>query len=102
MPTPTPITISIIEASDLIPSTLPDFWEDLSNSDTDFTWGDNNRSIITASRFKIACESAFELQEFSDSDVSPYKDHNDEYLPEVKEFLNMLENLGETYIDLEN
>ena len=99
---PTPITISIIEASDLIPLSLPDFWEDLSNSDTDFTWGDNNRSIITASRFKQACESAFELQEFDDADVSSYKDRTDAYLPEVKEFLDMLENLGETYIDLEN
>lgn len=98
MPTPTPITISVIEASNLIPASLPDFWEDLSHANTDFTWGDNNRSIITASRFKEACESAFEIQEFTDA----YKDDNDDYLPEVKEFLDMLETLGETYIDLEN
>lgn len=95
----TPITISLIEASELISSANIDaeFWGKLSESNPPFSWGDNNRSLVTASVFRQACEFTFE----NDPDDS-YVDDDGELLPYITQFLDMLETLGETYIDLEN
>ena len=81
-------TLEYIEATSLIPQQWSsDFWMIFSET-SEFTWGDNNRSLVTASRF---------LDEFLRLDVDDFATQE-----EYDDFVNTLENLGETYIDLEN
>jgi non-ribosomal peptide synthetase component F len=59
------------------------FWESFSSS-CPFTWGDCNRSLVTAEAFA---------------------DHCQEVLPDTensKKFLEAIRDLGQTYIDMEN
>ena len=78
-------TIKCIPVSYLIPtSMLPlGVWEKISQ-DAPFSWGDNNRSMITASDFAKHCE-----ERLDDS-------------PKVKKFLKRVRSFGEMYIDLES
>lgn len=80
-------TCEFVAASDIVPPALaPEFWSEFSEN-APFSWGDNNRTLVTASRFYDHCKAALgdELQG-----------------PETDEFYALLEIMGETYIDLEN
>lgn len=79
-----------VEASDLVPKTWrPWFWTCISTN-APFSWGGNNRSLVTASDFAQHCDTALEL-------------HGDAVTPSTRtRFLNKLRELGETYVDLEN
>lgn len=62
---------------------FPEVWEELSNSDPNFTWGDNNRSLVTVERI---------VQHLDASHIDypeAFEEHYKEYVPE-------------DYIDLEN
>lgn len=59
------------------------FWELISDN-APFSWGDNNRSMVTASDFANHCE-----ERLDDS-------------PKCKRFIAKLRKLGELYIDLES
>ncbi len=73
-----------ISATDLVPRGWDNwFWAEISE-DAPFSWGDNNRSMVTASDFARHCE-----ERLDDS-------------PKVKRFLRKVWALGETYIDLES
>lgn len=79
---------TFIEASSLIPKGWAEkgFWDLVTN----FSYGDNNRSLVTASDFARHCEEALDTRE-------------DEFSPSTAtRFLKKLRALGETYIDLEN
>jgi hypothetical protein len=60
-----------------------EFWS-LISQDAPFSWGDNNRSMVTASFFASHCE-----ERMDDSLAS-------------KRFLDKVRSLGEMYIDLES
>jgi len=81
-------TCCFIPATNLVPKEIaPQFWEAFSQNPP-FSWGDNNRTLISASDFLdyvYQIEDNFELTE-----------------DELKPVINELENLEDTYIDLEN
>lgn len=73
-----------ISATDIVPRSWDKwFWEQISNN-APFSWGDNNRSLVTASDFANHCEEVLD-----DS-------------PKVKKWLKQVRKLGEMYIDLES
>ena len=73
-----------VSATDLIPRSWDSwFWERFSTN-APFTWGDNNRSMVTASAFADHMQ-----QRFDDS-------------PRIKRVLKKIRALGEMYVDLES
>ena len=77
-------TCEFVSATDLVPGTWRGWFWELISENAPFSWGDNNRSLVTASFFRQHCE---------------------ERLPEgpaTARFLGKLRRLGETYIDLES
>ena len=82
-------TCKFIAATDLVPKKWSNwFWAQFS-SNAPFSWGDNNRTLITAERFLSHCDTDVEL---------PKNIKDKEYI----EFSQRLQKLGQTYIDLEN
>ena len=81
-------TLQFIAASDLIQKSLGKFWAAVTE-DAPFSFGDNNRTLITASRLADHCD-----------DTVCYDDNFD--TDEVNKFIAELRELGDTYIDLEN
>jgi hypothetical protein len=78
-------TCEFIPVSKVVPQWLAkkDFWENISDG-APFSWGDNNRTLVTASRFADHCQYL----------VGQTK--------KAQSFMRKLERLGDTYIDLEN
>ncbi len=77
-------TCEFVSATDLVPRSWDKwFWENISEN-APFSWGDNNRSMVTASDFARHCE-----ERLDDS-------------PKIKRFLKKVRALGEMYIDLES
>ena len=77
-------TCEFVSATDLVPRRWNNwFWAQISDN-APFSWGDNNRSMVTASDFARHCEERL------DDSVK------------VKRWLKKVRALGETYIDLEN
>lgn len=77
-------TCEFVCASDIVPrSWVHWFWGQVSEG-APFSFGDNNRTLITASRFAQHCRQALD-------DSS-----------KVRKWLKEVEKLGETYIDIEN
>jgi hypothetical protein len=86
--------VKLIELTELVPEGWDHwFYELLSESQPSFSWGDNNRTLITAERLLHQCEDIL-------SDIHKEIEEVDEQ--EVNYFLARLESLGQTYIDLEN
>jgi hypothetical protein len=77
-------TCEFISATDVVPRSWDsDFWSTIGNN-APFSWGNNNRSMVTASSFASHCE-----ERLDDS-------------PKVKRFLKKVRAFGEMYIDLES
>ena len=81
-------TCKFVCGTAIIPEKWCDWFWGLFSGDCDFSWGDNNRTFITAARFLDRCK------ECGLEDEVPQK--------EVDKFMEMLKDLGQTYIDLEN
>lgn len=85
-------TCEFVEASDLIPESWVNwFWAKISDN-APFSWGDNNRSMVCACDFRRHCEDR--LLDVVDDEGAEQKD--------IDIFLDKLQILGTTYIDLEN
>ena len=89
------MTVELIELSSLLPSGWNTWFYEMLSEGAPFTWGDNNRSLITAERLRNACDDLDEAypkegvtEEFREADI--------------ESFTNALEAMGQTYIDLEN
>lgn len=80
-------TCEFISATGLIPSHWTDFWGSFS-SNAPFSWGDNNRTLVTAEAF------ADHAQDLELESVYGYG--------AVREWLKKIRRLGQTYIDLES
>jgi hypothetical protein len=77
-------TCKFVSATDLVPKGWRKwFWGEISEN-APFSWGDNNRSMVTASAFANHCE-----ERLDDS-------------PKVKRFLKKVRSLGDMYVDLES
>ena len=77
-------TCEFVSATDLVPRTWNTWFWGLISENAPFSWGDNNRSMVTACDFAIHCE-----QRLDDS-------------RKVQHFLNKVRKLGDMYIDLES
>lgn len=79
-----------------ITSLVPDSWRDwfwaLISDNAPFSWGDNDRTLVTASDFARHCEDRL-LDAADDHEVPQAR---------IDAFLESLRSLGEIYIDLEN
>lgn len=85
-------TVEFYNVTDLVPEEWGSWFWGLVSGDAPFSWGDNNRTLVTASRFYDHCNEKLEFV-VEDGDVTQ---------DEVDAFLKTIEDLGETYIDLEN
>ncbi len=86
-------TVEFYSATDLVPPHWTGwFWGDISEG-APFSWGDNNRTLVTAKRFHDHCKETFDEQTCEAVGI-PYA--------ELEAFLAKLADMGETYIDLEN
>lgn len=79
---------AFVDASDLLGEGWSEwFWEEFDQDE--FSWGDNNRTLITPERFVSACDSI----EWGDHGVSRKA---------AAAWCKRILNLGNVYIDLEN
>lgn len=86
---------SFIELSDIVPAEWRDWFYTAISENAPFSWGDNNRTLVTASSLYDHIDDAlFDAEEVHDEEGENTKEYN--------QFLSMLAGLGETYIDLEN
>lgn len=85
-------TCEFIEVSALVPAHWRSwFWGTISE-DAPFSWGDNNRSLVTACDFRRHCDDR--LLDAAANHGARQED--------IDQFLNLLKYLGEIYLDLEN
>lgn len=83
---------TFVEVSDLVPKQWTHWFWSLISEDAPFSWGDNNRTLVTASRFHDHCMNRLDCPE--DFGITQKA---------VDKFLKKIADLGETmYIDLEN
>lgn len=73
-----------VSATDLIPRSWDSWFGETISNNAPFSWGDNDRSLVTAADFADHCEQCL------DDSVK------------VKRFLHKLRELGQMYIDLES
>lgn len=88
-PLPTFQSCVFVEATDIVPRHWDNWFWTLISESAPFSWGNNNRTMVTASDFRHHCEERLEYAE-------------DAPRSEIEDFLNSLAALGETYLDLEN
>jgi len=82
-----------IPLSKALPSTpTVEFWSAISDN-APFSWGDNNRTLVTAARLLEHCRDRLEDDE--PVQLTPF-------VVRAKEWMKDLQMLGDTYIDLEN
>jgi hypothetical protein len=89
-------TVAFVEVTSIVPEDWYDWFFGAISDNAPFSWGDNNRTLVTAERLHDHC-----------ADVFSYLDYGADELEDVNEvdldnFLRKLEGMGETYIDLEN
>ena len=88
-------TLECIPCTSIVPRTWDDWFWSLISDSAPFSWGDNNRSIVTAERFARHAESCMS----SDPDLCEYKGT---LKRAYRNWLDDVRKLGDTYIDLEN
>ena len=81
--------VCFIPITRLVPAGWISWFYDMISQDAPFSWGDNNRTLITASRLADHAEAGFANQ-----------DNIEE--TEIEKWLTEVRKLGNTYIDLEN
>ena len=84
-------TVSFVPVTAIVPKKWASWFYDAISSNAPFSWGDNNRTLVTAERFANHVEET--VFNGSNDDISE---------EEIKPFLDMLRANSLTYIDLEN
>jgi len=77
--------------TDLVPKKWRTWFYECISNNAPFSWGDNNRSMVTAEVFADHCDNR--LDEPKDYGIT---------VKERDNFIKMIRNLEQTYIDLEN
>ena len=81
-----------IEATDLVPESWGEwFWGTISEN-APFSWGDNNRTFVTAEVFADHCENR--IMDLSTEESTTWGAR--------REWIKMVRGLGQMYVDLEN
>ena len=83
-------SVKYIELSSLVPKEW-DWFYGLISENAPFSWGDNDITLVRASRFYPHVCNA--LEDMADEGISQ---------TEINLFLEMINEQGDTYIDLEN
>ena len=98
-------TCEFLEVSDLIPEDWVrlGFWSLVSES-APFSWGDNNRTLVTASDFLQHVISIMDVSEPESRETNLTDANLDEDISfdDYSAFVEMMGELKETYVDLEN
>lgn len=81
-------TCQFVSVTDLVPKSWKGWFWDAISENAPFSWGDNNRSMVTASFFADHCEERLENCTISRSAIT--------------RFLNKVRELDDIYIDLES
>jgi hypothetical protein len=84
--------VAFIELTDIVPNDWASWFYQLVSEGAPFSFGDNNRTLVTASRFLDHWAANMDIP-IEDGDITE---------DEANNFSTMLESFGETYIDLEN
>jgi len=95
-------TVSFISLTALVPKKWNKWFYNAISSDAPFSWGDNDRTLVTASRLADHAEEVFDTCQNISSPVILFLTPIRVIETDSKAFVNMLRDLGETYIDLEN
>ena len=82
-------TAEFVLVTDLVPTAWRNWFWELISEGAPFSWGDANRTLITASSFADHCEKRLLDSEGTSASAKT-------------KFLRAVRALGETYIDLEN
>lgn len=94
-----------VELNALVPPGWNSFWARISEN-APFSWGDNNRSLVTASDFLRHVGNTLEVCEpdYASGETDIIEGVLDEPInyQDYKKLVAALEALGETYVDLEN
>jgi hypothetical protein len=93
----TPRTVKVVDLTDLIPAEWDWFWDMLASSNPDFSFGDNNLTLINGERFARFIDDAYEW--FDSEDPNEEKASEEEW----KAFVDMLWGLTKDgiYLNLE-
>ena len=84
-------TCQFVRVTSLVPRSWRSWFYCRISENAPFSWGDNNRTLVTAKRFLEHCEDIYD--DALEENVSE---------KEIQTFFNQLKELGQTYIDLEN
>ena len=87
-----------IPLSSLVPKEWVEWFYGCLSESSPFTWGDCNRSLVTASRFFTNASEVIDMQEGFMEDPAQAVTLREE----ADIFLGTIAGLGETYIDMEN
>lgn len=82
-------TCEFIPLTNIVPEVWKGWFFDVISDNAPFSWGDNDRTMVRADRLKEHCEDR----------IKPEEEEVDKDFTDL--FLNLLDALGETYIDLE-
>ena len=86
-------TIKFIPITKLVPEKWQGWFYDMLSQNAPFSWGDNNRSIITATRLANHAEDCLDIEQHDADTITQ---------AEVDEWVEEVRKLGDMYIDLEN
>ena len=103
MTTPTPRQVKVVDLTDLVPAEWDWFWDMLGSANPDFSFGDNNLTLIAGERFARFIDDAYEW--FSDGINEDDGEAPDTCTEEEwKAFGDMLWNLSkeQIYINMES
>ena len=83
------MVVELVEITSLVPEHWASWFYAVISEDAPFSWGDNNRTLVTAERLHDHCADRLaDVEDVNEMDID--------------NFLRKLEELGQTYIDLEN
>jgi hypothetical protein len=60
MTTPAPRQVKVVDLTDLVPAEWDWFWDMLGSANPDFSYGDNNLTLISGDRFARFIDDAYE------------------------------------------
>ena len=69
-----PRSVKVVDITNLVPEEWDWFWDMLSSSNPDFSFGDNNLTLIQAQRFARFIDDAFEWFSQGADDVASQED----------------------------
>ena len=85
--------VEFIPLSSLVPAPWDEWFYNAISENAPFSWGDNNRTLVTADRLARHCDRV---------GLADYLGNTKKGKKAVERFMKMLGDFGTTYVDLEN